>query len=442
MCLPTDVACHVTNGFDAVATNALKEVSASIGQAAMEGINAIATFWIKEPSPTLVTDAGGSGRQNSEMVDFLQSNVLWISGVVFTIAVLIAGMRLAWEQRAQPLQELLKAVLVFVVVSAAGTATMQLLVEWSDELSLHIVRSAHPDDKTLSSALGELVMQGSLGMTSGDHVASLIMMFAGVAVIMAALIQVVLMVIRSAMLILLAGTFPLAAAATNTEMGKTWFKKYCAWSLAFIAYKPAAALIYAAAIKMNELGVGQSSNSFVQTTTGLMMLFLAIFALPALLRFMVPVTAAVAGGSAGMGSSVADPGGVASGAINVGRSSLGLGSRGSGGGGGGGGGGASGGGAAGGGGGASGAVGVGAVASAGLVAAGAAVNGARKVAGGVAGAAAHSAGESGGGSITPTSSFGPMGRGGSRARPARSQSTSSSAGQERTPEPAGPRGSR
>ncbi|TCO24868.1 TrbL/VirB6 plasmid conjugal transfer protein [Kribbella steppae] len=435
MCIPTDFACHVSDGFDAVATNALKELSASIGQAAMEGINAIATYWIKEPSPTLVADAGGSARQNSEMVDFLQSNVLWISGVVFTIAVLIAGMRLAWEQRAQPLQDLLKAVLVFVVASAAGTATMQLLVEWSDELSLHIVRSAHPDDKTLATALGELVMQGSLGMASGDHVASLIMMFAGVAVIMAALIQVVLMVIRSAMLILLAGTFPLAAAATNTEMGKTWFKKYCGWALAFIAYKPAAALIYAAAIKMNELGVGQSTNSFVQTTTGLMMLFLAIFALPALLRFMVPVTAAVAGGSAGMGSSVADPGGIATGAINVGRSSLGLGSRGSGGGGG-----ASGGGAAGGGGGASGAVGVGAVASAGLVAAGAAVNGARKVAGGVAGAAAHSAGESGGGSITPTSSFGPISRGGSRARPPRSQSTA--AGQERIPEPAGPSGSR
>ncbi len=80
MCGPTDVACHITNGFDAVATNALKEVSTSIGQAAMEGINAIATFWIKEPSPTLVTDAGGSARQNSDMVEFLQSNVLWISG--------------------------------------------------------------------------------------------------------------------------------------------------------------------------------------------------------------------------------------------------------------------------------------------------------------------------------------------------------------------------
>lgn len=429
MCGPTDVTCHVTGGFEAATNNALKQVSESIGDAAMEGIHAIATFWIKEPSPTLVVGAGDGSPQNSAMVDFLQGNVLWISAAVFTVAVLIAGMRLAWEQRAQPLQDLLKAMLTFVAVSAAGTATMQLLVEWSDEVSLAIIRSAHPDESTLSSALGALVMQGSLGMMSGDHAASLIMMFAGVAVIMAALIQVVLMVIRSAMLILLAGTFPLAAAATNTELGRTWFKKYCGWALAFIAYKPAAALIYAAAMKMNELGVGQSSNSFVQTTTGLMMLFLAIFALPALLRFMVPVTAAVAGGSAGMGSSVADPGGAASGAINVGRSFMGRGSGGSGGG--------SGGGSAGsgGGGGASGAIGVGAAASAGLVAAGAAVNGARKVAGGVAGAAAHSAGESAGGSTTPTTSIGPITRRSPRPKP-------TATAHHRAPEPAGPTGSR
>jgi type IV secretion system protein TrbL len=271
------------------------------------------------------------------------------------------------------------------------------------------------------------MLLGNLANATGNVVPSLLLFLAGVMVIFASLIQVVLMVVRSAMLVLLAGTFPLAAAATNTELGRAWFKKYCGWTLAFIAYKPAAALIYTAALTMNRKGMVTSDNSFVQTTTGLMMLFLAIFALPALLRFMVPVTAAVAGGSAGMGSSVADPGGLATGAVNVGRSGLG---RGSGGGGGG---------AAGsaGGGGASGAVGVGAAASAGLVVAGAAVNGARKAAGGLAGAAAHSAGEAGGGSITPTSSSGPMSRGG-----ARSAKSGSSAGQGRVPEPAGPSGSR
>lgn len=406
MCGPTEVECHITRGLNDVAGNALQQIAKSIGQAAYEGIQAIATFWIHQPSPALSVGADTSSPRNSAIVDFLQGNVLWVSGAVFTVAVLVAGMRLAWEQRARPLQELLKATMVFVAVGAAGSATLQLLAEWSDKLAEAIIRSAHPNDTTLATALANVMLQGSLGTVTGTSPATLIMMFAGVAVILAALIQVVLMVIRSAMLILLAGTFPLAAAATNTEIGRSWFRKYCGWSLAFIAYKPAAALIYAAALRMNELGIGQSGNSFVQTTTGLMMLFLAIFALPALLRFLVPVTAAVAGGGSGMGSTVADPGGMATGAVGVGRSVFGRGGGGSG---------LAGGGSSGRG--ASGAVGVGS--HPGVVAAGAAVNGARKFAGGLAGAAAHSAGEQGGGSTTPTSSFGPMSQAGGPREPRR-----------------------
>ncbi|TCC52849.1 hypothetical protein E0H75_03630 [Kribbella capetownensis] len=407
MCGPTEIECHVFRGMNHVAANALEQIAKSIGQAASEGVQAIATFWIHQPSPALSVGADTSSPRNSAIVDFLQGNVLWVSAAVFTVAVLVAGMRLAWEQRARPLQELLKATMVFVVVGAAGSATLQLLAEWSDGLAEAIIHSAHPNDTTLGTALANVVLQGSLGTVTGTSPATLIMMFAGVAVILAALIQVVLMVIRSAMLILLAGTFPLAAAATNTEIGRAWFRKYCGWSLAFIAYKPAAALIYAAALKMNASGIGQSGNSFVQTTTGLMMLFLAIFALPALLRFLVPVTAAVAGGGSGMGSAVADPGGMATGAVGVGRSAFGRGGGGSGSG-------RSGGGS---GRGASGAVGVGS--HPGVVAAGGMVNGARKFAGGLAGAAAHSAGEQGGGSTTPTASFGPLSQAGGSREPRR-----------------------
>ncbi len=435
MCAPADLKCHITDGFADVASNAMNGLARMVGKAALDGIQAIASFWIDKPSPTLAT---GSGQDwaNSDPVQFLQGNVMWVAAVIFTVAVLIAGIRVAWEQRAKPLQDLLKATMLFVVVSAAGTATMQLLAGWSDDFAKALVVSVAGKEDAFATQLGAMMLLGHLsGVAGGNPVPDLLMLFAGVMVVFASLMQVVLMVVRSAMLILLAGTFPLAAAATNTELGRTWFKKYCGWTLAFVAYKPAAALIYTAALTMNQKGMVTSSNSFVQTTTGLMMLFLAIFALPALLRFMVPVTAAVAGGGAGMGSSVADPGGLATGAINVGRSSLGRGSG-------------SGGGAAAassGGSSASGAVGVGAAAgpaAVGLAAAGAAVNGARKVAGGLAGAAAHSAGESGGGSITPTSSFGPMSRGGSRARLAKASSSSGSAGQGRVTETAGPSGSR
>lgn len=428
MCGPTDLGCHITNGFNEVIGNALGKVAESIGDGALEAMNGVATFWIKQPTPPLVNDAMGPKPANTAIVNFLQGNLLYVTAAIFTVAVLVAAIRTAWEQRAQPLQALLKASLIFVAVSAAGSATLQLLVEWSDLLAVHIIKLAHPDESTLGPALGALIIRGGAAGATGDHAASLVVMLAGVFAILAGLVQVVLMVIRSAMLILLAGTFPLAAAATNTEIGRNWFRKYCGWALAFVAYKPAAALIYATAMKMNEKGFGGSGGTFVQTATGMMMLLLAIFALPALLRFMVPLTTAVAGGNAGMGAAVADPGGMATGAVNVGRAAFGGGSGGSGGG-------------PSSGGGASGALGVGGPVGAGLAVAGAAVNGGRKLAGGVAGAAAHSTGEAGGGSVTPTKSFGPMSRGGSRSSGAKSSAQSSAAAsRERIPEPAGPSG--
>jgi hypothetical protein len=234
--------------------------------------------------------------------------------------------------------------------------------------------------------VGHTVLRTSGGQFVGDTLPALAGMFFGIAVFFAAVVQVLLLLVRSAMLVLLAGTFPLAAAATNTEVGKAWFKKYCGWTLAFIAYKPAAALVYAAAMQMTASGmIHKSGDGLVQALTGLMMMLLAVFALPALLRLAVPVTAAVAGGGAGMGGAAADPGGLATGAVSVGRSALG-GGRSSGGG-------ASGGGtgSTGGGGSATGALGVGA--SAGLAVVGGAIQGGRKAGDALAGAVAHSAGE-------------------------------------------------
>ena len=55
------------------------------------------------------------------------------------------------------------------------------------------------------------------------------------------------MVVRSGMLVILAGILPTTAAFTNTEMGRQWFQKAVGWTIAFILYKPAAAIVYSVA---------------------------------------------------------------------------------------------------------------------------------------------------------------------------------------------------
>jgi hypothetical protein len=386
MCKFTDIGCGVQQAFQTVASNMFSDLISKLGEGATTAIQALTTFWIKIPTPEVATQTGNSW-QAAKPIAFLHGYSMAIAAVVFTFAILFAGIQTAWVKRGEPIRELLRTGLVLVVVTGMGTATIQVLSTASDLLAIDIVSKATPKNETASSAIRGLVIPGTGEAAGPNQLPMFLLMFSCLGIMLMSMIQVVLLLIRSAMLVLLAGTFPIAAAATNTEAGKAWFKKYCAWTIAFIAYKPAAALVYAAGLKMNQAGVTSvSGNSLVQALTGWMMMVLAVVALPALLRFAVPVTAAVAGGS--VGSGVGDPGGLATGAINMGRSSGRAGGpsgAGSGGGGGGGGGSA---------GKATGAASVGAA----LGVAGAAVTGAKKAAGAISGAASHSAGEAGGGS--------------------------------------------
>ncbi|GAA1574332.1 MULTISPECIES: type IV secretion system protein [Kribbella] len=432
MCGKMDLGCYIKDGFQSVATNAVDQLRQEVSKGALSTLDSM-TFWLRPDTPAVANEQTWA---NSPTVEFLHSSLLGVTGAVFAVAIIIAGMRIAWEQRAKPLQDLLKTMLTFVVVAGMGTATLQLLISWSDGFSVAIIdKVAH--GMSLASAFGGPVSgDGKVQSLVADSMPAVLAILSSLMVIVASLIQIVLMLVRSALLVLLAGAFPLAAAATNTEIGRNWFRKFCGWSLAFVAYKPAAALVYAAAMKVGHDHAaaggsgGNADNGVVPAMTGMMMLLLAIVALPALLRFMVPVTAAVAGGGSATGSSVADPGGMATGAVNVGSSAGGS-ARGAAG---------ATAGSTGGGGGATGAALAGGKA-AGAVAgpAGVGLAAARKAAGGVAGAASHSAGESGGGAVTTPSASGPMaGRSGSRS--SRLSHSQESSAQDRTPEPVGPIG--
>ncbi|MEU8226584.1 type IV secretion system protein [Kribbella sp. NPDC048915] len=404
-----DMQCHVSSAVQSAANGMIANLERSATDFFSTVLNSLATFWVKPKTPLELATVSADGQTWTETktVAFLQDKTLALTLTIFTLAIVIAGIRMAWEQRAKPLQELLKAIMTFVVVCGAGTAMMQILIAWSDEFAVSVVTDALGGDSFMEVMRNTITNGSETGSSLlTAHTSWMLMLLLSQTAAFASLIQIVLMLIRSAMLVLLGSTLPLAAAATNTEVGKAWFKKYCAWTLGFIAYKPAAALIYAAAIKLKqEMILDEGSSGLLQQLTGVMMMLLALLALPALLRLAVPVTAAVSGGSAGMGSAGPEIGSLASGAINVGPASQGGGAGASAGAGGG----AS--GAAASGGGATGAATAGASAgAAALGPAGVAVAAGRKAAGAFAGAAAHSAGEAGGGSSGASSprSGGPM----------------------------------
>ena len=68
-------------------------------------------------------------------------------------------------------------------------------------------------------------------------------------------------------------------------------------------YKPAAAIIYAAAFRLIGTDVF-SDDGLLSVLVGLALMIVAVIALPALLRFLAPVTSAIASGGGGGGADV------------------------------------------------------------------------------------------------------------------------------------------
>jgi hypothetical protein len=107
-------------------------------------------------------------------------------------------------------------------------------------------------------------------------------------------VQLAMVLIRSVLLVVLVGVWPLAAASSMTEMGRQWYKKITGWMIAFLLFKPAAAIVYAAAIKMT-----LTADSELSSIEGIILIILASLTLPALMKFIVPAVSSV--GSMGAG---------------------------------------------------------------------------------------------------------------------------------------------
>ncbi|HEV3289020.1 MAG TPA: hypothetical protein VG123_08505, partial [Streptosporangiaceae bacterium] len=114
------------------------------------------------------------------------------------------------------------------------------------------------------------------------------------------------------LLVVLTGTLPLAAAASMSEWGQSWWRKHLAWLTAWLLYKPSAALLYAAAFTLTD----GKQRTAVEVMSGFMLLILSVLILPALLRVIVPMTASLGAASSGP-LALAATGALATGAIKI-----------------------------------------------------------------------------------------------------------------------------
>ncbi len=298
------VGSAVTSAFSTVFGGIVTWLSGLITDAIAGMIKTLGTFWVKVGTPG-VGDVDGNP---SSTISWMWAHLRWYTLALLVFSVLLGAGRMALARRAEPGTDTLRSIVQYSLVSTLGVAVVAAGIEASDLFSTWIITASTGSDFTTS--IGNLLNFGAATGTAGIGLVLLVVL--GLLAVLASIIQIVLMVMRSAMLVLLISIGPLAAAATNTEMGKQWFRKVLAWTIAFLLYKPVASIIYALAFRL--MSSTATGGGLVGIILGIAMMIMALLGLPALMRFLVPAVAATAGG-AGAGAMAA--GAIATGAMLV-----------------------------------------------------------------------------------------------------------------------------
>lgn len=242
--------------------------------------------------PTLGTD-GTSGAVNAQ--------TQWV--VVYTAvgSLLFAAGRMALERRGEAGATALKGLLRLVVVAGAATAVLTALANLSDRYADHLFTAGAQEQLT------------NIGCSDGDGIEAFLLLVLAFLLLIAAIVQTILLYVRLGVMVILLGTLPLAAAASMTDWGTGWWRKHLGWMIAWLLYKPAAGLVIFAGSAMISSGDGSGTHEKI---AGIGVMLLSALALPALLKLVVPATAAL--GSGGQGAVGTAVGGLASGAKSIG----------------------------------------------------------------------------------------------------------------------------
>ena len=308
MCMFWDTSCMAKEAAQTVGDSLMDQLAHNASVAMASTIETLGSFWVTVPTIPL----GDTQGNPSDPVGFLQGHTWWIWSTLMVFSVLYAAGQMIWSRKGQPLMELVAALIRSLLASSAGLGAVVILLQVGDSYSTWIL------DKSVEGGF----TQGLKNIMSSESASDLqiFMIVAGIIAMLVSLVQICLLIVRSALSVLLAGTLPLAYSATNTQWGKQWSQKHASWLIAFVLYKPVAATIYAAAFKVTGSALtGElkgAAESIVGLMSGLVLMVAALFALPAMMRLIVPaVGAASAGGAMFAGAAV---GSAASGAVNMG----------------------------------------------------------------------------------------------------------------------------
>lgn len=305
---------EIKGGAAAAGNSAFESIANSFAKASESAVKAMATMWIKVEPPTLSTNSGP--------IHFLYTHEHYMVTLLAVLMTAVAGADMALRRNPKAGKNAAAGLARMAISSGTSITVLNLLVTGLHQYSEWIISRSLSCDSTdpasCSHSFGKAMFaMVSIGSVNPGTAAGVPAMVFAVSLLLlgSSFIQIILMIVRSAALILLAGTLPFAAASSGTEKGKAWFEKVCSWLLAWAFYDPVAATVYAVGFA----SVNTTHPSTMNQLSGCALIFLSIFTLPALMRLAVPAMSAVTSNEgSGAGAALASVGTtIATGAMSV-----------------------------------------------------------------------------------------------------------------------------
>lgn len=283
-----------------VANDAFSSMVEGLYDGAVEMAKIIGTWWMEVPPPNL----------DSVGLNLLQQDLSWFVWVFAMIGFFFGLIRLVMtEDVRSSAVNLAKPLFNLVLATGVYMAAVPILLTAGDETARWLLDRSTEGDSSM-----EMLIPATGAMASNYGVAFVVYLL----MLLGSGVNFMFMIFRNLMLVILMAFIAVLAAASGTEGGNQAWRKANGWLIALLLFKPVAAGIYALGFRMMIDGTDLSQTSdlgagLVDAMTGLLILVLAAFALPGLIKFIVPAAAAGSGGFSG-GAALSGAAGVAAGA--------------------------------------------------------------------------------------------------------------------------------
>ncbi|WP_280310385.1 hypothetical protein [Nocardia abscessus] len=302
VCKAGNVASHPGSAVEATKSKLWDSTFGQVTEILLDGLGDALSWsmvWARLPNDRILDDPATGGETLWQRVDSytrqLQTWLLAFSILVSALRIGIARQHMAAEHAEEAFRTLVRSTATTWIAGFAILAGARL----TDAFSLWII-----NDATAGNAQGaaELLVRTDRFGVYGPGLVFIVALVG----ILGAVAMVALTIIRQALLVVAVGIYPLTAAASGMSGGRASFQRLGAWIIAFLLFKPVAALVYMIAFvtadttntTIEQQGP-DSADSAHRTLVGMVLLCSVAFVLPALVRLVAPALSVIGSGGGG-----------------------------------------------------------------------------------------------------------------------------------------------